>query len=91
MSRASINRSAAFTWSPAKVRHVYLATGTLAGALDESFSNEARLEIWDPFAESADEHGSNVERRQLKGSVTASSKYVSVLASSAILISTRIT
>jgi protein transport protein SEC31 len=25
-----------------------LATGTVAGALDESFSNESLLEIWEP-------------------------------------------
>lgn len=39
-------RTAAFTWSPG-TSSPYLATGTKAGAVDEGFSNETQLELWD--------------------------------------------
>ena len=41
-----ISRTAAFTWSPG-TSSPYLATGTKAGAVDEGFSNETQLELWD--------------------------------------------
>lgn len=41
-----IPRTAAFAWSP-DVQTQYLATGTKAGAVDEGFSNETQLELWD--------------------------------------------
>jgi protein transport protein SEC31 len=46
VAKASIPRSGAFAWSPVST---VLASGTVAGALDESFSNESKLELWDPF------------------------------------------
>jgi protein transport protein SEC31 len=48
--KASIPRTANFSWSPAslQVAEPYIATGTAAGALDESFSNESVIEIWQP-------------------------------------------
>jgi hypothetical protein len=46
VAKACIPRSGAFAWSPVSTQ---LAVGTLAGALDESFSNESKLEVWDPF------------------------------------------
>lgn len=49
MSRATFDRSATFTWSPRELEGPLLATGTVAGALDENFSSESTLEIWDPF------------------------------------------
>ncbi|KAK0536081.1 protein transport protein S31 [Tilletia horrida] len=53
--KAAISRTATFAWSPAALTesHPYLATGTVAGALDESFSNESILELWQPHADNA--------------------------------------
>ena len=41
-----IPRTATFTWS-AGTSSPLLATGTKAGAVDEGFSNETQLELWD--------------------------------------------
>ncbi|CAD6913139.1 unnamed protein product [Tilletia controversa] len=52
--KAAIPRTATFAWSPYELTsevHPYLATGTVAGALDESFSNESTLELWQPHAD----------------------------------------
>ncbi|CAO1624180.1 unnamed protein product [Parajaminaea phylloscopi] len=48
--KAAIPRTATFAWSPATLDEPspYVASGTVAGALDESFSNESVLEIWQP-------------------------------------------
>lgn len=48
--RASIPRNAALSWSPANLTSAepLIATGTVSGALDESFSNDSVLEIWKP-------------------------------------------
>ncbi|GAC77283.1 bifunctional GTP cyclohydrolase II, partial [Moesziomyces antarcticus T-34] len=48
--KAYINRTATFAWSPATYESdaPLIATGTVAGALDESFSNESLLELWQP-------------------------------------------
>ncbi|KAG9122073.1 protein transport protein S31 [Ceratobasidium sp. 392] len=46
MKLKEIVRTATFAWSPSAVPT--LATGTVAGALDASFSNDAHLEIWTP-------------------------------------------
>ena len=42
----SILRTALPVWSP---REALLATGTISGALDETFSSESTLELWRPF------------------------------------------
>lgn len=42
----TIPRTATFTWSPSEL---FLAAGTVSGALDATFSNESQLEIWAPF------------------------------------------
>ncbi|KAF9486167.1 hypothetical protein BDN70DRAFT_846626 [Pholiota conissans] len=47
MKLKEIHRTSTFAWSPAASLPL-LATGTVAGALDESFSNESQLEIWAP-------------------------------------------
>lgn len=47
MKLKEIHRTATFAWSPLASLPL-LATGTVAGALDESFSNESQLEIWAP-------------------------------------------
>ena len=41
-----VPRTAAFTWSPGQ-ETPFLATGTKAGAVDEGFSNETQLELWE--------------------------------------------
>ena len=42
-----VPRTATFTWSPDVSSPQVLATGTKAGAVDEGFSNDTQLEIWD--------------------------------------------
>jgi protein transport protein SEC31 len=46
MKLKEIHRTSTFAWSPESTP--LLATGTVAGALDESFSNASALEIWAP-------------------------------------------
>lgn len=41
-----IPRTATFAWSPS-TNTAFLATGTRAGAVDEGFSNDTQLELWD--------------------------------------------
>ena len=41
-----IPRTATFSWSP-NTHTAILATGTRAGAVDEGFSNDTQLELWD--------------------------------------------
>ncbi|KAG8835102.1 protein transport protein S31 [Serendipita sp. 399] len=55
MKLKEIHRTSTFAWSPASAIPV-LATGTVAGALDESFSNDSRLEIWSPNFFDRDEY-----------------------------------
>ncbi|KIY53493.1 hypothetical protein FISHEDRAFT_55132 [Fistulina hepatica ATCC 64428] len=47
MKLKEIHRTSTFAWSVSGALPS-LATGTVAGALDESFSNESQLEIWTP-------------------------------------------
>lgn len=42
-----IKRTAAVAWSPATQTPPLMATGTLAGAMDASFSTQAELEVHD--------------------------------------------
>jgi len=52
-----------------------LATGTVAGALDESFSNESQLEIWAPDLYRRDEINLGLPGLQEpKGSVTENAR-----------------
>ncbi len=46
MKLKEIHRTSTIAWSPLSTP--LLATGTVAGALDESFSNDSQLEIWAP-------------------------------------------
>ncbi|EAU82970.2 structural molecule [Coprinopsis cinerea okayama7 len=48
-------KTSTFAWSPSASLPL-LATGTVAGALDESFSNESQLEIWAPDFLDQDEY-----------------------------------
>ncbi|KAG8898035.1 protein transport protein S31 [Tulasnella sp. 403] len=47
MKLKEIHRTSTFVWSPFSSLPL-LATGTVSGALDASFSNDSQLEIWDP-------------------------------------------
>jgi protein transport protein SEC31 len=93
---SQIPRTATFAWSPAAgsssilrandpFNLPLLATGTVSGALDASFSNEATLEIWSPFAKDprptevsgldgvfAAENGAGIERKILASLKTES-------------------
>jgi protein transport protein SEC31 len=40
-----INKTAVFSWSPGQ-QTPYIASGTAAGALDDSFSNASELELF---------------------------------------------
>lgn len=50
----SFGRTSVLAWSRSTSTS-YLATGTVSGALDDSFSQESTLEIWDPFHHEANE------------------------------------
>ncbi|KAJ7598386.1 hypothetical protein C8J56DRAFT_1157604 [Mycena floridula] len=55
MKLKEIHRTSTFAWSPSASLPM-LATGTVAGALDESFSDESQLEIWAPDFLDKDEY-----------------------------------
>jgi protein transport protein SEC31 len=48
MKLKDISRTATFAWDQSSSSNPLLATGAIAGALDENFSNESQLEIWAP-------------------------------------------
>ena len=75
MKLKEIHRTATFAWSPHATVPL-LATGTVAGALDESFSNDSQLEIWAPdFMNKAEyELGDSAENGP-KASVSTTSRY----------------
>ncbi len=54
-----IPRTAVPVWSPLALQTStpLLATGTVSGALDASFSSDSVLELWDPFGEGSPEFG----------------------------------
>jgi protein transport protein SEC31 len=43
-----LNRTATFAWGISSDSLPLIATGTVSGALDETFSNVGQLEIWQP-------------------------------------------
>ncbi|EPQ53749.1 hypothetical protein GLOTRDRAFT_122261 [Gloeophyllum trabeum ATCC 11539] len=76
MKLKEIHRTSTFAWSPLPALPL-LATGTVSGALDESFSNESQLEIWAPDFMNKNEFdlGGEGEGVGPKGSVTNSSRF----------------
>jgi hypothetical protein len=62
MKLKEISRTATFAWSPTTALPL-LATGAVAGALDESFSNESQLEVWAPDFNDAAEYDLGGEAR----------------------------
>ncbi|KAH7882294.1 transport protein [Phlebopus sp. FC_14] len=75
MKQKEIHRTATFAWSPTASLPL-IATGTVAGALDESFSNESQLEIWQPDFMNKNEFylGAELDSRP-KGVVTDTSRF----------------
>ncbi|KAF8156599.1 hypothetical protein B0H34DRAFT_467700 [Crassisporium funariophilum] len=75
MKLKQIHRTSTFAWSPFASLPL-LATGTVAGALDESFSNESQLELWAPDFLDKDEFDLGVEgHRGPKGHVTDTARF----------------
>ncbi|KAJ3099062.1 protein transport protein S31 [Phlyctochytrium planicorne] len=71
MKLREVNRTATIAWSPSAKHLPLLAAGTVAGALDASFSTNAELEIFDLNLNSLD--GANSLRRL--GSITSTSRF----------------
>ncbi|KAG6899933.1 hypothetical protein C0993_005235 [Termitomyces sp. T159_Od127] len=75
MKLKEIHRTSTFAWSPTASLPL-LATGTVAGALDESFSNESQLEIWAPNFLDRDEYDlGGVGQNGPKGVVKDSARF----------------
>ncbi|KAI0826287.1 hypothetical protein BC629DRAFT_1434747 [Irpex lacteus] len=75
MKLKEIHRTSTFAWSPSPSLPL-LATGTVAGALDESFSNNGQLEIWAPDFLDKNEYDLGGEgQAEPKVSVTTSSRF----------------
>ncbi|KAK0229698.1 hypothetical protein EDD85DRAFT_776241 [Armillaria nabsnona] len=75
MKLKEIHRTSTFTWSPSSSLPL-IATGTVAGALDESFSNESQLEIWAPNFLDKNEFDLGIEGQSgPKGAVKDTSRF----------------
>ena len=68
-----IPRTATFSWSPS-TSATRLATGTRAGAVDEGFSNDTQLEIWDLKLDD----GKQSQELQPVASIDTDARYVSL-------------
>ena len=75
MKLKEIRRTSTFSWSPLPSLPL-LATGTVAGALEESFSNNGQLEIWEPDFLDKNEYELGGEGQGgAKASITTSSRF----------------
>ena len=78
MKLKDIARTATFAWDTTSSSSPLLVTGAVAGALDESFSNESSLEIWAPeFGEREGVRLGGTDGKGPLGSITVSSRYAS--------------
>jgi hypothetical protein len=78
MKLKEIHRTSTFAWSP-MLSLPLLATGTVAGALDESFINESKLEIWAPdFLDKHEFDLGGQEQHGPKGVVLDTARYLNV-------------
>ncbi|CAK9779733.1 hypothetical protein CC85DRAFT_76158 [Cutaneotrichosporon oleaginosum] len=80
MKLKDISRTATFAWDPSSASEPLIVTGAVAGALDESFSNDSQLEIWAPKLyerDGAESQGYSLGGQGAgpKGSVTVSSRF----------------
>lgn len=79
MKLKDIARTATFAWDQTSSSSPLLVTGAVAGALDESFSNESQLEIWAPsFSDTEGVKMGGADGKGPEGGITVSSRYVSV-------------
>ena len=75
MKLKEIHRTATFAWSPLSTVPL-IASGTVSGALDESFSNDSLLEIWEPDFFNKNEYDLGGDSYAgPKASVTTNSRY----------------
>ncbi|KAG8893057.1 protein transport protein S31, partial [Tulasnella sp. 408] len=75
MKLKEIHRTSTFAWSPYPGLPL-VASGTVSGALDASFSNDSQLEIWDPNL--LDKHSYDIGAEGLQGPqgvLTTSSRF----------------
>jgi protein transport protein SEC31 len=76
MKLKDISRTATFAWDNSSSSPPLLATGAVAGALDESFSNDSQLEIWAPDFSDSQGMRLGTEGKAAEGSITVGSRYV---------------
>jgi len=76
MKLKDISRTATFAWDSSSSSSPLLATGAIAGALDESFSNESQLEIWSPDFGEGEGMYLGAEGKGAQGSITVNSRWV---------------
>ena len=74
MKLKDIARTATFAWDQSSSSDPLIATGAVAGALDESFSNESQLEIWAPQFNSSQSMYLGTENNGPLGSVNVGSR-----------------
>jgi len=74
MKLKDISRTATFAWDSSSSSSPLLATGAIAGALDESFSNESQLEIWSPDFGEGQDFNLGAEGKGSQGSITVNSR-----------------
>ncbi|WVF69534.1 hypothetical protein IAT40_004312 [Kwoniella sp. CBS 6097] len=78
MKLKDISRTATFAWDQSSSSSPLLATGAVAGALDENFSNESQLEIWAPdFGDSSGLRlgGAGSDGKGPQGSITVNNRF----------------
>ncbi|WVQ75849.1 hypothetical protein IAR50_005482 [Cryptococcus sp. DSM 104548] len=73
MKLKDISRTATFAWDNNSSSTPLLATAAVAGALDENFSNESKLEIWQPDFDNVN-HLKLADKAPL-GSITVNSRF----------------
>ncbi|WWC59727.1 uncharacterized protein I303_102289 [Kwoniella dejecticola CBS 10117] len=75
MKLKDISRTATFAWDQSSSSSPLLATGAVAGALDENFSNESQLEIWAPDFQDDKSARLGAEGNAAKASITVNSRF----------------
>ncbi|WWC68183.1 uncharacterized protein I206_102106 [Kwoniella pini CBS 10737] len=75
MKLKDISRTATFAWDQSSSSSPLLATGAVAGALDENFSNESQLEIWAPDFQDEESFRLGAEGKGAKASITINSRF----------------
>ena len=74
MKLKTISRTATFAWDNTSSSSPLIVTGAVAGALDESFSNDSHLEIWAPDIGDVRETKLGGEGSAPKGSIPVGSR-----------------